>query len=551
MFDKKGIYYLPLGGADEIGLNTYVYAVDGRLLVVDVGYLFLNDDYPGIDLGLADASFLEEHQDKIDGLVITHAHEDHYGAIGHAWSKLKCPVYATAFTAGMIKERLKEYPIANEVPIHVVPKDGRLTIGNFDVEFCSLVHAVPETSAIILRTPYGNIVHATDWRFDDGLSPLLPTNFAGLEKIAAEGVLALICNSTNIMVEKYQPSEKEVRDSLMELIPPIQGKGLVVTCFPSNLVRLESLILSAHEGGRTPVLVGKSLIRHMATAKDCGYFQDMPTYLEVGTDSDNIPKDKLMYICTGSQANYRSALTLIANKEHKYIKLESGDTVIFSSRAVEGGESKVEAMQEKIIAQGATVITKRTHLTHTTGHANKPDVKRMYDILKPQIVIPAHGEKSFILEHRDWALKCGVPQAEIIKDSEVALITSDGVQRVGCLPGDILGVDRKQLVSLQSKVIKNRTKLMYNCSVFISVVFGKNWALEDLQISSIDIIEEEAFEALTSEIKSRLEKEIPAELAKSKFQERPITDYIRGVVRKTIENRTGIKPVTFMHFYKK
>ncbi len=548
-FNRNGIYFLPLGGADEIGMNLYVYAVDGKLIVVDAGYGFLNDDYPGMDLGFADVSFLKNYKDDIEALFITHAHEDHFGAIAQVWPELECPVYATDFTLGLITERLKEYHLDGVVPLHSVTENKVVHLPNFEVEYVSIVHSVPETSALVIRTRFGNVVHATDWRFDDSRLPLIQTDYHALEKVAEDGVAMFVCDSTNVLVDEKLPSENDVRQSLMKLIPTFEN-GLIATCFASNLMRLESLILATVEAQRTPVLVGRTLLQNMRIAKECGYFKDLPNVLDI-QEAKEIPSDKVLYICTGSQGNYRSALTNIVNGENKDIKLAKGDAIIFSSKIIPGNEDKIERMQEKLIAQGVEVITEEDYLVHTSGHATKEELKRMYELLRPEVVLPVHGDKKFIREHQRFALACGIKQVATAKNGDVMLLENGHISCLEEVPTDILGVDRKQITSLNSQLIKNRRRLMYNCSLFISAVFDENWKLEDLQISSIDILEEPAFLELAEEIKTDVMKDIQEHVEKLNYKVPAITDYIRGKIRKRIYNETGIKPVVFMHFFKR
>ena len=548
-FDKDGVYFIPLGGADEIGINMYVYAVKGKLMVVDCGYGFLNDDYPGMDLAFADTSFLENYAEDIVGLFITHAHEDHFGAIAHIWPKLKCPVYGTDFTLGLIKERLREYHLEDEVPLYSVSQNRIVELPNFNVEFISIVHSVPETSALAIRTPYGNIVHATDWRLDDSSISFLQTNYDALQQIASEGVAMFVCDSTNALLEEKLPSEYDVRQNLIKMLPSFE-KGLLATCFASNLMRLESLIIAAHEAERTPVLVGRSLIQNMKIARENGYFQNIPHYLDI-SEAQDIPSDKVLYICTGSQANYRSALTLIANNEYKSIKLGVGDTIIFSSKMIPGNEDKIERMQDKLIAQGVDVITSDDALVHTSGHATKEELKYMYDLLRPEVVLPVHGSRRFTREQQRFALSCGVKQVKTSKNGDVILYSNHNAELIEEISTDILGVDRKQVTSLTSQLVKNRKRLAFNCSVYISIVLSSDWQVEDLQISSIDIIEENDFLRLAEEIKPDVIASIPEQVIKCKGREDMISDFIRAKIRKKILNTTGIKPVTFMHFYRR
>ena len=541
-FNKNGLYFLPLGGADDIGMNMYAYACDGKIIVVDAGYGFLMDEFPGMDLAYASPEFLDSYQDDIVGLFITHGHEDHLGAISQIWPHLQCPVYAMDFTLGLIKERLGEFKMADMVPLNSVNQHKVVEVPNFSVEFIPVAHTVPQTCALAIRTKYGNVVHATDWRFDDEALSMVQTDFAALKRIAADGVDLLVCDSTNVMLDEKLPSESDVRASLMQMIPQIEG-GLLVTCFASNMVRLESLILAADKAGRTPVLLGRTLMTNIQIARECGYFADLPKVYSI-EEAQDIPSDKVMYICTGSQANYRSAMSLIANGESKYVKLDKNDTVIFSSKIIPGNEGKIERMQEKMAEQGATIITEETDLVHTSGHATKKDLQRMYELLKPAIVLPVHGDKKFIREHKRFALSCGINEVFSTRNGDLCLLKDKHIECLEQVPTDIIGWDRNRPVSLGSQLIKNRRRIAYNCTLFISAVI-KGKELLDLQMSSIDILEEDAWNALAAEI---LEKVTPLAAKKCAETENrsQLEDFIRGQIRRRVYAATDIKPVTFL-----
>lgn len=343
-FDKEGLYFIALGGAEEVGYNMYVYAVDGKLIVVDCGYGFFNDDFPGMELGFASPEALEGEIDNIEGLFITHSHEDHFGAVAHIWPKLKCPVYATPFAAAHIVSRLKDYKLEKEPQINVVNDGETVKLQNFEVKFASLVHSTLENSALLIKTRYGNVVHATDWRFDDGSCGMLPFDYQSFKDFAAEGIEAFVCDSTNLLDTEEQPTEMQVRESLMKLVPTFKNK-LVATCFASNVVRLESLILAAHAAGRTPVVAGMSLNQNLKMAKDCGYLQNLPPYVNA-KDAAEIPNDEIMYICAGSQGNYRSGLTRIVNRENKDMILCPGDAVIFLPKLFPAMRKKLNACRK-------------------------------------------------------------------------------------------------------------------------------------------------------------------------------------------------------------
>ena len=547
LLDNDGLYFLPLGGSDCIGMNMYAYAVNGEIIVVDCGYAFLNDDYPGMDLSFADPSFLENYADRVKGLFITHAHEDHFGAIAQVWPKLNCPVYAMRFTAGLIRERLKEYHLDSEVPLFEVNDHPEIVLGDFDVRFVPVTHSVPETCALLIKTPKGTVVHATDWRFDDDKTDIIQTDYAALKKAAKEGVDIFVCDSTNVLVDKPQYSEFDVRQSLLNLVPLYQ-KGLIATCFASNLMRLESLVLAAEKAGRTPILVGRTLIKNMKIAKECGFFPNLPQVYDV-KEAKDIPSDKAMYVCTGSQGNYRSALSSIVKGEHKDVKLAKGDAIIFSSKIIPGNEDKIERMQENLMEQGVEVIREEEFLVHTSGHANRNDLKKMYRLLKPKVLMPVHGDKRFVREHQRFAYSLGLQQVELSRDGDLFRYKDGKMECLENIPVDVLAVDRKQVVSLSSQVVRNRKRIAYNCSVFISVVFDRKWNLKDLQISSIDILEESAFKLLADEIKEDIEKQIPKAVVDYNYREQAIADFIRGRIRRKIHNATDIRPVTFFHMY--
>ena len=545
-FKKKGIYFLPLGGADEIGMNMFVYAANGKLIVVDAGYGFLNDDFPGIDMCYASPEFLENYRDDILGLFITHGHEDHLGAIAQIWPVLQCPVYGTDFSLGLVKERLSEYKLQDIVPLVSVNKEPVVKLDGFEVEFIPIAHSIPETSALFIKAPYGNIMHATDWRFDDNKLSMVKTDFASLKRAASEGVDIFVCDSTNVMVDEPQASEEEVRQNLIKIIPEMQG-GIVATCFASNIMRLESLMLAARAAGRTPVLAGRSLVTNVKIARQCGYLTEYPEIHTID-EVEGITSDKALYICTGSQANYRSAMTLIANDESKHIKLCAEDNVIFSSKIIPGNEDKIERLQEKILAKGVNLVTEEDYLVHTSGHACKKDLQAMYELLNPKIVLPVHGDKKFIREHKRFAKSCGVEDVFSAQNGDVCLYQNGKIEMVEQVPAEVMGVDRGRSVSLGSELIKNRRRIMYNCTLFISAVISRDYELKSLQFDSIDILEANEWYVLHEEIMQKVRPLIERRLAEHPHRN-AAEDYIRGQIRRRVFNATDIKPVTMLQVH--
>lgn len=547
-FNKKGIYFVALGGAEEVGYNMFAYIVDGKIIVVDAGYGFLQDDFPGMEMGLADASFLETYRDDIEAMFITHGHEDHFGAIGHVLPMLDCPVYASDFALGHIRSRLKEYHIEDFANLYSVTTNPIIKLTNFTVEFVSLVHSVPQSSGLIIRTPYGNIFHATDWRFDDGKTPILPTDFPSLNKLAEEGVDLYVGDSTNMGSNHKEPTEFEVRQNLLKLIPTLENT-VVATCFASNIMRLESLILAASEAGRTAVISGHSLNQNYKIAKECGYLQNCPQAFDI-KDAKDIPLDKILFICAGSQGDYRSALSRIANGESKDIVLGKGDNIIFSSKIIPGNEDKIERMQDKLRDMGVEVISTEDYSVHASGHATPEQILEMYRLLKPKVVIPVHGDKRNIRKQKKLAQENGVGDVLVARNGEVILIQDGKHEIVSEVFTRKLGVDRRQLTPLDSQLIKNRKRIAFNCSVFISAIFKADWQLADIQISSIDILEESQFTELRDKIIKSIREDIAKEIVKLDYREKSISEYLAARIRKQILKATDIKPVVFMHFYK-
>jgi len=547
-FNKKGIYFVALGGAEEVGYNMFAYIVDGKIIVVDAGYGFLQDDFPGMEMGLADASFLETYRDDIEAMFITHGHEDHFGAIGHVLPMLDCPVYASDFALGHIRSRLKEYHIEDFANLYSVTTNPIIKLTNFTVEFVSLVHSVPQSSGLIIRTPYGNIFHATDWRFDDGKTPILPTDFPSLNKLAEEGVDLYVGDSTNMGSNHKEPTEFEVRQNLLKLIPTLENT-VVATCFASNIMRLESLILAASEAGRTAVISGHSLNQNYKIAKECGYLQNCPQAFDI-KDAKDIPLDKILFICAGSQGDYRSALSRIANGESKDIVLGKGDNIIFSSKIIPGNEDKIERMQDKLRDMGVEVISTEDYSVHASGHATPEQILEMYRLLKPKVIIPVHGDKRNIRKQKKLAQENGVGDVLVARNGEVILIQDGKHEIVSEVFTRKLGVDRRQLTPLDSQLIKNRKRIAFNCSVFISAIFKADWQLADIQISSIDILEEPQFTELRDKIIKSIREDIAKEIIKLDYREKSISEYLAARIRKQILKATDIKPVVFMHFYK-
>ncbi|MBP6985534.1 MAG: ribonuclease J [Alphaproteobacteria bacterium] len=460
----KELYFLPLGGSGEIGMNLNLYGYDNQWLIVDFGITF-GDDL-GIDVIMPDISFLEENRDKIVGMVLTHAHEDHIGAIPYIWNRLRCPMYATPFTAEIIRGKLREVKLQKEAELHVIPVGGHAQLGDFDIEFVTLTHSIPEPSAIHIRTPLGSIVHTGDWKID--ADPLVggTTNMDRLYQIGDAGVLALTCDSTNVFVEEHTQSERAVRESLIELVGQHENR-VAIALFASNVARLETCALAAAANNRIPVLVGRSLIRMHEAAIETGYLKDVPAFI-TPEKAAGLPRDQVLYLCTGSQGEPRAALSRLADRSHPILKFDSGDTVIFSARKIPGNEEAVSQMQNKLNAQGVQIISDGDAFTHVSGHPSRAELCQMYDMVRPRILLPVHGEQVHMYEQAKLARSHGVPEAVVPHNGSVIRLAPGTPQIVSEVTSGRWAFDGARVVSLQSEHIKERSRVMRDGAVFVT-----------------------------------------------------------------------------------
>ncbi len=454
------IVFAPLGGLGEIGMNAAVYGFGPpgkrKWIMVDCGVAFAGADMPGVDLILPDPAFIEKNRKDLLGLIITHAHEDHVGAIAALWPRLGCPVYATKFAAGLLHTRRLAEPGAPDVPIKVVKQGARLTLGPFEIEFVPMSHSIPEANLLAIRTPAGTVVHSGDWKLDANPGLGLSTDIERLKQIGDEGVLALISDSTNILRDGESPSESQVADVLREKIGAAKGRVLVTT-FASNVSRLRSVCLAAQAAGRQIVLAGRAMERAMQVARECGYLDGVPELL--GLDSfSRIPAHRLLILATGSQGEARAAMSRIVRGEHA-VKLSSNDLVIFSSRTIPGNEREVNAIVNGLILQGADVITDRDGLVHCSGHPRRGEVSKLYDWLRPKIAIPAHGEALHLQVHAAFAREKGVEHVLVAHNGDMISLGPDAPAHLPGIPHGRLYRDGEVVLSEKDDCFRQRHRL--------------------------------------------------------------------------------------------
>jgi ribonuclease J len=531
---------LPLGGAGEIGMNFNAYGFgppdERQWIVVDCGVLFGRETTtPGIDLIMPDIRYLAEQRENVLAIVLTHAHEDHIGAIGHLWPMLRCPLYATPFTARLIEGKLEEAGLRDRVRVKSVPLGGHLDIGPFAIDFISITHSILEPNALAIRTPLGVVVHTGDWKIDP--DPMLGevTNINALTKLGDEGVLATVCDSTNALVQGHSGSEARVRQALSALIGSLKGR-IAVTAFASNVARLDSVAKAAREHGRQIALVGRSMHKMVAAAKETGYLTDFPPTLDEA-EAAQLPPRRVLYLCTGSQGEQRAALPRVANGDHPTISLGQGDAVIFSSRVIPGNELEIFALHNKLAALGIEVITEQDHFVHVSGHPCRDELAEMYRWTRPQIAVPVHGELRHMSEHARLARSLQVPQAVVIENGHMLRLAPGRAEIVDEVPSGRIFLDGRVLVEEGAGFSRARRALSYAGIIAITLVVDGKGRLAAEPSVIIDGIPEPVHAAI---------RDAAADAAKRsrKGDDNALKENVRRAARRAAQDAWGKKPVT-------
>jgi ribonuclease J len=541
--DPSALFFVSLGGAGEIGMNLNLYGYAGDWLMLDCGVTFGDDSQPGLEVVMPDPAFIVERRDRLLGIVATHAHEDHIGAIPYLWTQLRCPVWATPFTASLLRAKLVEAGIADKVRINVVPMSGRFTIGPFDLELITLTHSIPEPNAVALRTPVGTVLHTGDWKFDP--DPLIgsTSDEAALHRLGDEGVLAMIGDSTNALRPGTSGSESDLRRSLIDLVGRYDAR-VAVACFASNVARLETIARAAAAHGREVALVGRSLWRIDKTARENGYLADLPRFL-TEDEAGYIPRDKILLICTGSQGEPRAALTRIAREDHPHIVLETGDVVIFSSRIIPGNEKAINRLQNALVRLGVEIVTEEDHFVHVSGHPARDELVRMYQMIRPRIAIPVHGEARHLIAHADLARECQVHQPLVVQNGDMVRLTPSGATIVDEVPVGRLASDGRGLLPLSGAALRDRRRVTLNGSAVATVVLDRQGRLAaPPAISMIGLVEEAVATTAAPFFRDAVERAVDALPAAARRDDDLVRDAVRRNLRRTINERFGKRPLT-------
>lgn len=541
---KKGFFLVPLGGVGEIGMNFYLYACDGKWLVVDCGIGFAGDRLPGVDMLFPDPSFAESISSDLTGLVITHAHEDHIGAVAAFWKYLRCPIYVTPFAAEMLETRLDEAGLLGRVHVEVIQEGDFVDLTPFEIEYVSMNHSTPEASSILIKTKYGNVFHTGDWRFDD--TPIVgkPADYKALKELKKERILALAGDSTNVFVEEEIPSEADVQESLVELFSRYNGKKIIVTCFASNVSRIESIAYAAHKNGREVCLVGRSLWRVEGAGRAAGYFRNINVFLTPEEASTYKP-DEVLYLCTGCQGEPRAALSAISYAAGA-VRAEKGDVVIFSSRVIPGNEQAIANIQNRFITKGVEIVTNKDALVHVSGHAGRKDMAKLYEFLKPEIAIPVHGEAAHLYEHAELAKEVGVKDIKIIKNGDVLRLGPEPSEVIGEVKTGVLARDGNQIIPINAGVLKQRRRMIDDGTVVATVVMNKKGEINgNVQFSAVGLIESDspALIRMDEAVKAAILLLTPTR----RGDDKTVSDTVKAAVRKVVMETHGRRPLVETH----
>ncbi len=535
--------FLPLGGTGEIGMNLNLYRCAGKWLAVDCGIGFGSAEYPEAEIMLPDPGFIADRRGALLGLVITHAHEDHIGAVPWLWRDLRCPVFATPFAAAVLSRKLGEAGMLGEVKLTVVPPGGSFTLGPFALQYLRVAHSIPEAQALVIRTQFGTVLHTGDWKLDP--SPMIgpPTDEAAFAALGAEGVLAMVCDSTNAMVEGHSGSEAEVRRTLAALIRELPGR-VAVTCFASNVARVELIALAARAAGRTVAVAGRSLRNIEAAARDCGYLKTIPPFLSEDA-ANEMPDERLLLLVSGSQGEPRSALSRIAADTHPRIALGEGDTVVFSSRVIPGNERAIGAVQDNLVRRGVRLMTDSDHMVHVSGHPARDELRKLYRLVKPRFSVPVHGEWRHLAAHAGLAQELGI-RPSLLEDGELLGLVPGEPQVVDSAPVGRLVLDGSRLVPLQGGVMAARRRMLGNGAVIGSLAVDRaGRILGEPQVSAPGLLENDDPEvaAIGGSFAAALD-DLPTELRRD---DTALADAARAALRRVLGRRYGKRPLVDVH----
>ena len=544
--EKTDLIFLPLGGSSEIGMNSNLYHYNDSWIMVDLGISFADETLPGIDVLLPDIDFIIERRDKLKGIFLTHGHEDHMGAIQYIWDKLRVPIYGSPFTIALLKKKLKESGLLKNVKLNIIEENKIVNIGPFKVKPVRLTHSIPDPLSLSISTSVGTIFHTGDWKFDNNPQVGSKPNFEEIKSIGKKGVLAIVGDSTNSMVEGNTESERDALKGINSVIKKATGR-VIVTCFASNLARIKSIMKASIENKRKVFLAGRSLHRVVEAASEVGYFLDKLDDFSLKR-IDQYKHEEVVVIAAGSQGENRSTMTRIANSQHDQVKIKPGDTAIFSSSKIPGNELAINRVHDSLLKKGVKVVTDEDELVHVSGHPSREDIKKLYSLINPQISVPVHGTARHIQEHSNLANSCGVSLSIKPENGSIIKLSGNSPSIIGQIAIKSLVPDGNQIIKSDSSIFSTRRRLLWNGVISVVIVLDEELELQlPIKISQNGITEGDSELEWSSEVKADIEETIESLTKKQLSDDMKVEDKVRSSIRAVTKIFFNIKPIINIH----
>jgi len=551
MYNSSDFLFVPLGGSGEIGMNANLYHYEGSWLMVDLGISFPDDSMPGIDVVLPDLSFIEARREQLAGLVLTHGHEDHLGAIPYMWSKLGCPVYGSAFTLALLRRKLAENNNPHDIPLIELSPGMVEDIGAFSVEMVGMAHSIPDPTSLAIRCDAGTVLHTGDWKFDGSPGLGTDTDSNRLAEIGDEGVLAMIGDSTNAMVEGRTASEAEAEAGLRKVIAEAKGR-VAISCFSSNVARIQSIIRAAQANDRSVAVVGRAIRRAISAAQEVGYLRDLPDFV-AEDDIELLPRENIVILCTGTQGEPRAAMAKIAAGTHESVTLDPGDTVVFSSRQIPGNEPAIARVQDGLIRRKIILITDDDAPVHVSGHPSREEMAEMYGLVRPRIAIPVHGTARHLVAHAELAEHCQVHQTLLPDNGTMIRLARAGkkgedAEIIDTVKTGALTHEKGKIVEIQSDMMRARRRMLWNGVVTGTLVLNREGGLCTVPAVSQTGISNEADAADYIASASLAIEDALAAMGRSARRDDGQVEEISGqALRRVARSMFGLRPITHIH----
>jgi len=545
-YSTNDLLFVPLGGSGEIGMNVNLYHYQDSWIMVDLGISFPDDSTPGVDVILPDLKFIAERREKLAGLILTHGHEDHLGAVPYLWSQIGCPIYGSAFTLALLRRKLTELRGDFDIPLHEMGMNAPRQIGTFEIEMIALSHSIPDPAALAIRSAAGTILHTGDWKFDKAPILGMDTDATRLRAVGDAGVLAMVGDSTNAMVDGRTGSESEAQQGLTDAIARASGR-VAVTCFASNVARIQSICMAAQANGRSVAVVGRALNRAISAAREVGYLNDLPDFVQEN-DIDLLPPDSLVIVCTGTQGEPRAAMARIAAGTHETVSLQAGDTVIYSSRQIPGNETAIARVQDMLIRRQINLVTDQEASVHVSGHPSRDEMVDMYGLVRPKIAIPVHGTARHLQAHAELAKACQVQQTLLPDNGAMIRLNGAEAAIIDNVHTGAMTSEKGNIIELQSDVLRSRRRMLWNGVVTVSVILNKSGHLCVLpSVAQTGIGDGAVASDFVAAATLAVEDAIDVLGKSARRQDQSVEEVVSQAVRRVARTMFGLRPIAQVH----